>query len=218
MFGLKTYVHYIIVIVSVLLVPVIPFLLFGEQMETYISRQLVSNERFNSPVWVGGAAILLLAVDILLPIPSSVVCTIAGKVLGVIVGTMICWLGLNLSAWLGYWLTSKYGWRFVRKMTDQQSREQVQTVVERSSWLTLVGFRPIPILAEASILLAGCYGLQKRSFWPPVLIGNFVVAVSFVGLGKLSSDQGWFAMALPISICLPLAMLLTWWLFWAAKK
>lgn len=200
------------------MVPVIPFLMFGEQLEAYISSQLVSNERFNSPAWVGGAALLLLAVDILLPIPSSVVCTIAGKVLGIVAGTAICWLGLNLSAWLGYWLAHKFGWRFVRRMTDEQSRSQVQAVVERLSWLTLAGFRPIPILAEASILLAGCYELKPRSFWPPVLMGNLVVAASFVGLGRLSSEQGWFALALPISICIPVALLLTWWMFWAAKK
>lgn len=215
---MKTYFHYIITIVVILLVPVIPFLLFGERLESFVTEQLLTNQRFESPLWVGGAAIVLLAVDILLPIPSSVVCTLAGSVIGVVAGTAVCWVGLNISAWLGYWLASKLGWRFVQRMTDETSRDQVQTTINNWSWLTLAGLRPIPILAEASILLAGCYQLEKSVFWPPVLIGNLVVAVSFVGLGKLSAEQGWFAMALPISICIPLALLFTWWLVWSAKK
>jgi len=199
-------------------VPVIPFLLFGEQLESYISDQLISNERFSSIGWVITAAVALLTADIFLPIPSSVVCTVTGKVLGVFLGPLVCWIGLNLSALAGYGLASRFGWPFVNRFTNQETREQVQQTVDRWSLFTLAGFRPVPIFAEASILLAGAYKVSPRKFWPPVLLGNLVVAASFVCLGKLAADQGWFSLALPISICIPLALTLTWWLVWSKKK
>ena len=215
---MKTYAHYTLAIVAVLLVPVIPFLLFGEQLESYISEQLISNQHFSSAGWVSGVAIALLTVDIFLPIPSSVVCTVAGKVLGVFLGTLVCWVGLNLSALIGYSLASRFGWPFVKRFTRQETREQVQQTVDRWSLFTLAGFRPVPILAEASILLAGAYKVSPRKFWPPVLLGNLVVAISFVGLGKLAADNGWFSLAIPISICIPMALTLTWWLVWSKKS
>lgn len=215
---MKTYAHYTFAIVAVLLVPVIPFLLFGDQLEGYISEQLISNQRFNSAGWVSAAAVALLTVDIFLPIPSSVVCTVAGKVLGVFWGTLVCWLGLNLSALIGYGLARRFGWPFVKRFTNEDTREQVQQTVDRWSLVTLACFRPIPIFAEASILLAGVYKVSPRKFWPPVLLGNLVVAVCFVCLGKFAAEQGWFSLALPISICIPLAMTLTWWLVWAKKS
>ena len=61
----------VLLIALVLLVPVLPFLLFGEALETWIRR--IIDDHFS--VWF---IIVILSTDILLPIPSSMISTMGG--------------------------------------------------------------------------------------------------------------------------------------------
>jgi len=76
-----------IVLASLLcLLIILPFLLWGEAAETWVDRFLSSE----SSLWILGTAIfLLLAGDIVLPIPSSVVATASGAFLGIGLGTIV---------------------------------------------------------------------------------------------------------------------------------
>ena len=71
--------------IFILAIPIVPFLLFGEQVEAALDRW-----RQHPPAWplVAGAVVALLATDVFLPIPSSVVSTLAGGQLGLVGGTL----------------------------------------------------------------------------------------------------------------------------------
>ena len=105
------------IIILALLVPIVPFVIFGEALESAIGGWLEHPVIANRSVSAAAMIIMLLAVDILLPIPSTLVCTVAGKVLGPVGGTLACWLGLNLSAGIGYWLARRFGWPLGRQKT-----------------------------------------------------------------------------------------------------
>lgn len=75
---------------AVLLVPILPFLFFGGQIEGWL-RGLSENPP--SPTTTAALVIGLLATDILLPIPSSVISTMSGWQLGWLQGTLATWWG-----------------------------------------------------------------------------------------------------------------------------
>ena len=66
---------------------------------------------------LGAAALVrisLLAADILLPIPSSVVMTFNGSLFRLIPGAIVSLVGLLIGAVIGYWLSRLYGKKLVQ--------------------------------------------------------------------------------------------------------
>lgn len=200
----------LLLIVAVLLIPIIPFVLFGSQFEAWITSLLSNSAADVSPVIAFASVVGVLAIDILLPIPSSGVCAFAGKQLGIVVGTIACWTGLNLSAAIGYWIGSKFGRPVATRFSDESTLAKLEQFDRRSSILCLITCRTLPIVAEASVLLMGVKKLPLSSFWPAVAISNFAIAAILCFLGAWSAKADMFLMVLCISVALPLLFVLFW--------
>ena len=195
------------VIGLVMLIPIIPFLFFGEQMEAW-----VENWKDQPP-----AALLvvgLLATDIFLPIPSSVVNTMAGYHLGVLWGALACWAGMTIGAALGFALARRWGRSFALWFTQEEDLDRMHWLCQKYGPSVLLLARGAPVLAEASVLLMGVHGLSWKRFLPPVMFGNLVLAYAYAQFGKYAEENHWFYLALAVSILLPvlLAAVAQWWL------
>ncbi len=193
-----------------LAVPIIPFVFFGEQMEAQVN-EWINAEFFQEHFWsTSGLVILLLTSDILLPIPSSGVCTLAGRAMGTIWGTLVCWIGLNLSVTIGYLLGRLLGWGFAQRIASLNDIRQAGDQIEAWGLWLLVVMRPLPVLAEASVLWTGLTGQSPRRWWLPVAIANLGIAVTWTAMGDIAGRFGWFSIAFPLSLALPVA-LGVWW-------
>ena len=103
-----------LLIVLALLVPVVPFLWFGEALERQLGAWF---ERSPPPGILAAATTATLASDIFLPVPSSPISTLAGAELarqlgapaGVAAATCASWLGLSLGSVAGFWLARRWG-------------------------------------------------------------------------------------------------------------
>jgi len=190
-------------IMFVLLVPILPFLLLGESFEVWVDRW-----RENSPSgWILAVAVIgLLSTDILLPVPSSVVNTLAGSQLGAVNGAITCWLGMSLGAVLGFALARFGGKPIAERLSKPEQLEQMQALNSRYGPGILVLFRAVPVLAEASVLLVGLHGLSWRRFLPPVLLSNFGIALAYAYFGQVAAERQWLPLALGIAIALPLLL------------
>jgi len=207
---LKTSKQLFLLIVTVLIVCAIPLLLFSEQRQQFLG-EVVSTEWAESHPWLAaGLVIGMFASDILLPVPSSAVCATAGHLFGLGIGTMLCWIGLNISALVGYWMGRVLGWAAIDRFSDREETDLVGKQIDRWGVWPIVAFRPLPVLAEASILLLGVYRFPQSKFWPPIIFTNFVVAATFVAIGTWFSEQDNFAIGLLLSCALPTIGLLIW--------
>ena len=197
------------IVVSVLVVFAIPVLFFSEHRQQAIE-SFVSGEQFVENKWLAASIItLLFSGDLVLPVPSSAVCTVAGKIFGVFVGTLLCWIGLNISSLIGYLAGWYLGWAAVTRFSDEEHASQVKGNIDRWGVWPILLLRPIPVVSEASILLLGTYRYPAVKFWPPILIANFVFAACFVGLGVWFSDRN-FLIGIAISCIVPVLMLFGW--------
>lgn len=204
----------LLLIVGVLLIPIIPFVLMGAWFEAWLTNLLSNPSPGSSPLVAFGCVTGILAIDILLPIPSSAVCTYAGKQLGILTGTVACWIGLNLSAGIGYWIGSKFGRPVALKFSDKSTIERLETFDKRSSIMCLVLSRSLPIIAEASVMLMGMKKLPLATFWPAVLLSNLCIAIALCTLGAWSAKANFFLQAICISVAIPLLFVL----FWKARR
>ncbi len=197
-------------VVVVLLVPVLPFLLMGYWFEPLVEKWFVDFQSGQANLWSGAAIILGLTLDILLPIPSSVLLTCAGRLFGGWGGAVVGWAGLNLSAAVGIWISRKIGPKVVQRFSSEQDVADFQLLDSKIGWWSLVACRPLPILAEASVIFAGLSQMPLNRFWPPVLFANAIVALLYGGVGDFAARQQWFGAAVLASMVCPLLFIGGW--------
>lgn len=183
-----------------LLVPVVPFVLFGPQLERAAQAWL---EGPHHGLTMAAATVGLLAADILLPVPSSAVATLAGARLGWWQGTAWTWLGLTLGSLLGFQLARTWGPPWLTRWVSDDDRRRLTGMLARVGPAALAVTRALPILAEAMVLLAGAGGMSWRAFWWPVALSNLGLAVAYAGLGHWAADRHWLPWALAASMGLP---------------
>ena len=189
-----------IIVALVLLAPIVPFIVLGEgfeqRLEQWLGAQL-TNRDFALGV------VVLLGIDMLLPVPSSVVSTLAGARLGILPATMASWTGMSIGSVLGFLLARWFGEPLARRLAGPEDLARLVQVTDRFGVFALALTRPVPILAEATIFLLGAAGLSWRKFLPVALLSNAAIAFVYAVLGWLSVERGHLAIALAASIGLP---------------
>ncbi len=183
----------------VLLVPIIPLLVWGE---LFTHSLVVWQESPPGRGVIAAVIVAVLAADIFLPIPSGPVSTLAGAELGTVGGTLFCWLGMTSGAVLAYGLA----WRWGRAVALRFSNEKDLARLEASAkvhdvWLLIIT-RPLPVFAEASVLLAGLLRIPWHRFLLTVAVSNLAIAGTYSMLGEYAAERAW----LPGAVCLSLAV------------
>ncbi|HEY6079178.1 MAG TPA: VTT domain-containing protein, partial [Polyangiaceae bacterium] len=134
---------------------------------------------------LGGLVIALLSADVLLPIPSSFVAAGAVSLLGAVQGGASVFLGMTLAAWLGYALGLWGGQPLATRMAGERELSRARSLMERhGSWLLLL-CRGVPVLAEASTLLAGATRLPLLRFALVTALGNAGLSLAYALIGVL---------------------------------
>jgi len=187
----------------VLLVPIVPFLFVGGHLSDWL-RGLAENPP--EPVATFALIVGLLATDILLPVPSSVISTLSGWQLGWFWGTLATWLGMNLGAIIGFALARRYGKTFALYFSRGRDLERIRKVSDRYGPVVLVLTRAMPVFAEASVLMAGIHQLAWRRFIPAIMGSNLAIAIAYAAFGDYAERHRWLPLALTVSVALPIVV------------
>ena len=177
----------------------VPFLLFEERF-AQLGMEIMRGDLAGWPaaVLIGG----LLALDVILPVPSSMVSTAAGAVLGFARGMAVIWVGMTAGCVVGYLLGSRAtaaAGRFVgRDGLDRARRVSAQ----HGDW-ALVVCRPVPVLAEASVILAGLVHTPWRRFLILTAASNLGIAAAYAAIGAFSMTVGSFLLTFAGAIAVP---------------
>ncbi|MET0389943.1 MAG: hypothetical protein ABW321_28480 [Polyangiales bacterium] len=181
------------VLLAAALIPIIPFALIGE----------LPGERWLLPsqghaVQLGALGALLLALDVLLPIPSSILGALLGARLGFTAGFAWTWLGLCTGLVTGYGLGRLVPARYASELPEAPS-------------LTLCFVsRPVPVLAEAVAIAAGVERLPFARFLVAGALGNAVYAAVLSADGAALLPQAGVGPALIVPLLLPVLAYALW--------
>ncbi len=192
------------------MIPLIPFLLLGHWLEPLIASHFSEGSADGNPWWASVVIVSGLTVDILLPIPSSVLLVFAGRSFGGLGGAAVGWLGLNLSAAVGFWLSRRFGQRIVDRFSSRADVDDFELLDARAGWWALIACRPLPILAEASVIFAGLSDMKAGRFWPPIIFANGIIALLYGMLGGYAAQQQWFVTAVVVAMVLPALFIVLW--------
>jgi len=158
-----------------LLLVLVPWLLFGDATE-HVSTWMLAGT--NMPIALAGTA--LLALDAFLPVPSSLVATGMGALLGGPVGTLVNAAGLTLGCLLGY-AAGAVGRPVARRVFGTQA-DAFERWIDRYGIWALILCRAVPVLAEASVFALGA----GRARLGPILAAALLVDLSLGALYALA--------------------------------
>lgn len=184
----------------VLILVVGPFLLFGSRIEEWT--RLALEQGRNAGVTAQILCVLLLASDVLLPVPSSVVSAACGAWWGLWLGSALSALGMILGSCLGYGLgrwagTGRLG------MGPGEEAKLHRLYARYGEWITVI-LRPVPVLAEASAIFAGLSRMSWTRFLGLSILANVVVSLFYAGAGVLigghSEAAGFIALILVLAL------------------
>ncbi len=190
----------LLIVMLALLVPIVPFLWFGTELEARIEAWLSPPP---SPAVLAAAVAGVLAVDVFLPVPSSAVSTLGGAKLGVAAGTAASWLGLSLGGIIAFALARWLGQPLARRLAGEDELARMEQWTTRLGPTAVVLARAVPVLAEASVLFLGATRLSWSRFLPPLLASNLGIALAFSAFGRWAERYQILPLALAISIALP---------------
>jgi uncharacterized membrane protein YdjX (TVP38/TMEM64 family) len=193
-----------LIAVLLLALILIPFFLFEDQFNA-LADNIVRGEPGR---WYAAFGIVgLLASDVFLPIPSSIVAAAAGVLLGFSRGAAAVWTGMMLSCVFGYGFGSKAS-NAARRFVGEDGMARASSLAARYGDLAIVLCRPVPVLAEATVIFAGIMRRPLSRFLHLTVWSNLGIALGYAAIGAFSMRVESFLLAFLGSIALPALALL----------
>lgn len=183
----------LLVIACALLVPIVPFVVIGEMPgERWLNSAGGDRWRF------GATGAGLLALDLLLPIPSSIIGALLGGRLGFWAGGAWTFVGLAIGHSIGYALG---------RLTPARWASQLPAA---PSWIAVLLSRPVPVFAEALALAAGAERMPLAAFLGSAALGDLIYAAALAADGAALLPEGTWGVGLILPMLLPVAGYLAW--------
>ena len=179
---------------------IVPFLLWEDDINALTAQFLASDPPRGL---LSVVIIALMAADVLLPVPSSVVATAAGALLGVGFGTLSATAGMCLGCAIAYGLGTSASPALARYLLNESQLARARAVFERSGPWVIAVCRPVPVLAEISVIFAGMARMPKGSFALYSSAANLGIAACYAYLGAQAAEQGQMLYAWLGSLALP---------------
>ena len=183
----------------------VPFFLYETQITSW-TQALLESDRSRWPL--GALLGVLLASDVIFPVPSSVISTGCGYLLGALSGTLVSWLGMTAGAMIGYAVGAKPAKAVTEKAVGDDGLAQARAAHARYGDWSIVISRAVPVLAEASVILAGVAGMPFRRFLALTASANLAISAAYATVGAFSLAANSFLLAFAGSILLPAASML----------
>lgn len=194
-------VRWTLLALLLLLVVLLPFGLFGESLEAWTATFIATTR--DQPVFTGLVLGLLLVSDILLPVPSSIVSTAAGFLLGFFGGLLTSFLGMSVGSLLGYWLGKRAGRGAATWIVGGQELERFRVIAQRWGVWGIIIARPIPVLAEVSAFAAGIGGMDLKQYLLLSSLANLGISAVYAATGAFAASSDAFFFAFGASLLLP---------------
>ena len=138
----------------------------------------------------GSAAVLvaLLAADLFLPVPSSLIMVLSGAAFGVVWGSIFSLVGSIGGEWLGFELVRRYGVSASRRIVGDEDLEKMRTVMARHGAAAVLVTRALPVVMETMSVVAGLSRMSRRSFLLASFAGTLPVVVVYAYAGAVSRE------------------------------
>lgn len=185
------------------------FLLWGGAWEERFTLQGAVGWLESAGPWAWAAGIGLLASDLVLPVPGTVVMSALGYVYGVLLGGLAAAAGAMVAGLCGYGVGRLIGEKAARKLLGDLDFEKGKLLFAKGGGWMVALSRALPILPEALSCTAGLVRMPFGRFVVSLACGSLPVGFLFAWIGAAGREApGW---AIAFSLLVPAAL-------WAAAR
>ncbi len=178
-----------VIIVSVI---VVSFLLFDD-MESFFTNML--QQAGENVKTYTAVSFVVLASDILLPVPSSIILFTNGYVLGTVYGSLLSLLALMSGSVIGYYLG-----KFTSLGLKSKGDEKADNIVSRYGALSILITRGIPVLAETVCIICGFNKMLFKKYFVYNVVGYVPLCLLYAFCGNIGYDKNIFLISFGCSI------------------
>lgn len=153
---------------------------------------------------LGSAAVIagLLAADILLPIPSSLVMLLSGAAFGVTWGSVVALAGSIGGEWVGFEVARRYGRPAAARLVGDDDIDRLSSVFARHGIAAVIVTRALPVVMETTSVVAGLSRMGRLPFLAASVAGTAPIVVIYAWAGAASRDAGSLVPAVVIAIAM----------------
>ena len=165
--------------------------------------------------WAPALLIGLMVVHSFVPFPAELLALCAGAVFGIVLGSVLIWLGAMIGALLAFAISRRLGQSLVRHYLSERRFAALDKWTQDQGVFALLISRFIPVIAFNLINYAA--GLTKVSVWTFVWttgVGILPLTVLSVFLGAQMRELSWTLLIVVSVAC----MTLVWLVHLLAKK
>ena len=190
---------WISVVLAVLVL--MPFLLWGGRFEEVFTREGAVEWLRGYGDWAWAAGLVLLILDLVLPLPSTVIMSAMGFVYGPLLGGLIAAAGSFLAGSAGYVLCRYGGRRVARSIAGEKGMRQSEHLFMRAGgWLVALS-RCLPLLSEVVACMAGLTRMPVGRYFAALACGVIPVGFVFAAIGSSGMEHA--GLAVLLSLVLP---------------
>ena len=186
--------------VSLSLVFLLVWVIWGGHWAQWTDVNAVAAALGSHGISVGWAGAILLVLDLLLPVPGTIVMSALGFVYGTIGGGLISLAGSLAAGMIGYGVgrlcSEKNAIRFLGEKDYQKGKLLFQ---RGGGWVVGVS-RAVPILPEAISVTAGLLRMPVGAFFLSLLCGSAPMSFVFAWIGATGHDRPWLTFSLSFAI------------------
>jgi uncharacterized membrane protein YdjX (TVP38/TMEM64 family) len=174
--------------------------LFGEGLEEVWNVEKLAGYFEQAKSWAWLLGILLLLVDLLLPIPGTIVMSALGVVYGFWIGGLIATIGSMLAGILGYGVGRFFDEKFAKRWLGEKDFEKGRSLFDKSgAWVVAVS-RALPILPEVIACMAGLLRMPFGKFVIALACGSIPMGFLFAWIGAIGRDQPAWGLAFSLGV------------------
>ncbi len=188
----------------VIAVVLVPFFLFEAEFNRWAAT-VIGGGVPRAPA--AAAIVALLALDVLLPVPSSIVSTGAGVLLGFMLGTAVVWAGMTAGCAIAYAIGAR-ATGGAERFVGSASLDRAHALATRYGAWTIVICRPVPVLAEATAVMAGLMRWPLKSFLGVTAASNLGIAAGYAAVGAFAMRVESFLLAFAGALVIPAVAML----------
>jgi uncharacterized membrane protein YdjX (TVP38/TMEM64 family) len=171
---------------------IVSFLLF-DNLEIFFTKLLQQAKDNHTSFAL--VSFFVLASDILLPVPSSIVMFTNGYVLGTVYGAAISLLSLMAGSVVGYYLG-----KFTSLGLKSGADERASNIISRFGVLSILITRGIPVLSETICIICGYNKMPFKKYFMYNILGYLPLCLLYAFCGSIGYDKNIFLVSFGCSI------------------
>ena len=184
-------------LILVLLV-LLPFAVWGDKFSGYFDLQNTSAVLIKpGRAWAWVVGVVLLLLDLVLPIPGTIVMSALGFIYGPFAGGIVAGAGSMLSGLLAYGFCRKFGRPAARWIAGEKglARGEVLFRGAMGGWMVALS-RWLPVFPEVISCVAGLTRMPFRRFCLALACGSLPLGFGFAAIGDWGHEYPMIALVL----------------------